>query len=93
MGVLAGVAALAAGAAPSQAAYGDAANVFGKITNKSGEYLRHFDTRLSVSPCAASVACARLQIGLLQPGPQSVSRSDQHRQHSSTSTIAFKVSL
>lgn len=36
MGVLAGVAALAAGAAPSQAAYGDAANVFGKITNKSG---------------------------------------------------------
>jgi hypothetical protein len=37
MGMLAGVAALAAGAAPSQAAYGDAANVFGKITNKSGE--------------------------------------------------------
>jgi hypothetical protein len=37
MGVLAGVAALAAGAAPSQAAYGDAANVFGKVTNKSGE--------------------------------------------------------
>jgi hypothetical protein len=36
MGMLAGVAALAAGAAPSQAAYGDAANVFGKITNKSG---------------------------------------------------------
>eukprot|EP00879_Flechtneria_rotunda_P023381 GHRR01024731.1.p1 GENE.GHRR01024731.1~~GHRR01024731.1.p1 ORF type:complete len:207 (-),score=79.33 GHRR01024731.1:1429-2049(-) len=36
MGVLAGVAALATGAAPSQAAYGDAANVFGKITNKSG---------------------------------------------------------
>ena len=36
MGVLAGVAALAAGAAPSQAAYGDAANVFGKVTNKSG---------------------------------------------------------
>lgn len=38
MGMLAGVAALAAGAAPSQAAYGDAANVFGKITNKSGEF-------------------------------------------------------
>lgn len=36
MGVLAGVAALAAGAAPSQAAYGDAANVFGRVTNKSG---------------------------------------------------------
>jgi hypothetical protein len=36
MGVLAGVAALAAGAQPSQAAFGDAANVFGKITNKSG---------------------------------------------------------
>jgi hypothetical protein len=36
MGVLAGAAALAAGAAPSQAAYGDAANVFGKVTNKSG---------------------------------------------------------
>lgn len=36
MGVLAGVAAMAAGVAPSQAAYGDAANVFGKVTNKSG---------------------------------------------------------
>jgi hypothetical protein len=36
IGMLAGVAALATGAAPSQAAYGDAANVFGKVTNKSG---------------------------------------------------------
>jgi len=36
MGVLAGVAALAAGAQPSQAAFGDAANVFGKVTNQSG---------------------------------------------------------
>ena len=35
--MLAGVAALATGAAPSFAAYGDSANVFGKITNKSGE--------------------------------------------------------
>lgn len=35
MGVLAGVAALAA-ASPSQAAFGDAANVFGKVTNKTG---------------------------------------------------------
>jgi hypothetical protein len=49
MGMLAGVAALAAGAAPSQAAYGDAANVFGKITNKSGECLRHLDKPLVVS--------------------------------------------
>jgi hypothetical protein len=36
MGMLAGVAAMVAGASPSQAAYGDAANVFGKITNTSG---------------------------------------------------------
>lgn len=36
IGMLAGVAAVAAGAAPSQAAYGDSANIFGKITNKSG---------------------------------------------------------
>lgn len=36
MGMLAGVAAMAAGVAPSQAAYGDAANVFGRVTNKSG---------------------------------------------------------
>lgn len=36
MGLLAGVAAMAAGAAPSYAAYGDSANVFGRITNKSG---------------------------------------------------------
>jgi len=35
MGMLAGVAAMAA-AAPSKAAYGDAANVFGKVTNQSG---------------------------------------------------------
>jgi hypothetical protein len=35
--MLAGVAALATGAAPSFAAYGDSANVFGKVTNKSGE--------------------------------------------------------
>jgi len=34
--MLAGVAALASGAAPSFASYGDSANVFGKITNKSG---------------------------------------------------------
>jgi hypothetical protein len=34
--MLAGVAALAGVSAPSQAAFGDAANVFGKITNKSG---------------------------------------------------------
>jgi hypothetical protein len=34
--MLAGVAALAGQVAPSQAGYGDAANVFGKITNKSG---------------------------------------------------------
>jgi hypothetical protein len=34
--MLAGVAALASGAAPSFAAYGDSANVFGKVTNKSG---------------------------------------------------------
>jgi hypothetical protein len=34
--MLAGVAALATGAAPSFAAYGDSANVFGKVTNKSG---------------------------------------------------------
>ena len=37
LGMLAGVAALATGAAPSFAAYGDSANVFGKVTNKSGE--------------------------------------------------------
>jgi hypothetical protein len=36
MGMLAGVASMAAGVSPSQAAYGDAANVFGRITNKSG---------------------------------------------------------
>ncbi|KIZ07080.1 hypothetical protein MNEG_0869 [Monoraphidium neglectum] len=36
LGMLAGVAALATGAAPSFAAYGDSANVFGKVTNKSG---------------------------------------------------------
>lgn len=36
IGMLAGVAALAGVSAPSQAAFGDAANVFGKITNKSG---------------------------------------------------------
>jgi hypothetical protein len=36
IGMLAGVAALAGQVAPSQAGYGDAANVFGKITNKSG---------------------------------------------------------
>jgi len=36
LGALAGVAALAVGASPSQAAYGDAANVFGRVTNKSG---------------------------------------------------------
>jgi hypothetical protein len=35
--MLAGVAALASGAAPSLAAYGDSANVFGKVTNKTGE--------------------------------------------------------
>lgn len=35
--MLAGAAALATGAAPSFAAYGDSANVFGKVTNKSGE--------------------------------------------------------
>jgi hypothetical protein len=34
--MLAGVAALAGQVAPSQAGYGDAANVFGKVTNKSG---------------------------------------------------------
>jgi hypothetical protein len=34
--MLAGVAALAGVANPSQAAYGDAANVFGKATNTSG---------------------------------------------------------
>jgi hypothetical protein len=52
MGMLAGVAALAAGAAPSQAAYGDAANVFGKITNKSGEFLTAFLCCLGVSVVA-----------------------------------------
>ncbi|KAI8467465.1 MAG: photosystem II oxygen evolving complex protein PsbP [Monoraphidium minutum] len=36
LGMLAGVAALASGAAPSLAAYGDSANVFGRVTNKSG---------------------------------------------------------
>lgn len=37
LGMLAGVAALATGAAPSFAAYGDSANIFGKVTNTSGE--------------------------------------------------------
>lgn len=36
LGMLAGVAALATGAAPSFAAYGDSANIFGKVTNTSG---------------------------------------------------------
>ncbi|WIA42873.1 hypothetical protein OEZ86_008796 [Tetradesmus obliquus] len=36
IGMLAGVAALAGQVAPSQAGYGDAANVFGKVTNQSG---------------------------------------------------------
>lgn len=36
IGMMAGVAALAGVSAPSQAGYGDAANVFGKVTNKSG---------------------------------------------------------
>ncbi|KAI8474828.1 MAG: hypothetical protein J3K34DRAFT_517910 [Monoraphidium minutum] len=36
LGMAAGVAALASSAAPSLAAYGDGANVFGKVTNKSG---------------------------------------------------------
>ncbi len=41
LGLVAGTAALAATAAPSLAAYGDSANVFGKITNKSGECRSH----------------------------------------------------
>lgn len=60
MGVLAGVAALAAGAAPSQAAYGDAANVFGKVTNKSGVLfvvLRRLRVRLVV--CWLFGVCVR----------------------------------
>jgi hypothetical protein len=40
LGMLAGVAALASGAAPSLAAYGDSANVFGKVTNTSGGFAR-----------------------------------------------------
>ena len=36
LGFVAGAAAMLAGASPSQAAFGDSANVFGKITNKSG---------------------------------------------------------
>jgi hypothetical protein len=36
LGLVAGVASLAATASPSLAAYGDAANVFGKVTNRSG---------------------------------------------------------
>jgi len=34
--MLAGTASLLAGAAPSMAAYGDGANVFGRVTNKTG---------------------------------------------------------
>lgn len=36
LGALAGAAALVSGAAPSFAEYGDSANVFGRVTNKSG---------------------------------------------------------
>jgi hypothetical protein len=36
LGLLAGVAALVSSASPSKAAYGESANVFGKVTNKTG---------------------------------------------------------
>jgi hypothetical protein len=36
LGLLAGAAALVSGSSPSYAGYGDAANVFGRVTNKSG---------------------------------------------------------
>lgn len=72
MGLLAGVATLAAGVAPSQAAYGDAANVFGKITNKSGaRLLQRPQTSLSflslqyyVSTALQSVRQRRMQLAL-----------------------------
>ena len=37
LGSLAGAAALLSGVAPSMAAFGDSANVFGRVTNKTGE--------------------------------------------------------
>ena len=40
MGLLAGAAALIARPEGAQAAFGDSANVFGKVTNKSGACVR-----------------------------------------------------
>lgn len=47
LGMLAGVAGLAATASPSYAAYGDSANVFGRVTNKSGGQSRVASRRLA----------------------------------------------
>ncbi len=56
LGLVAGVTSLAATASPSLAAYGDAANVFGKVTNRSGE-----------QPAAVASATACIVLPLVLP--------------------------